>query len=424
MRLKGGWTNNKIDRAWPDRTWADWSEFSMTTPYSTRNQQRSLAGMILVCALVLAAGVWLAPDRTWSNLLVAAFYLLTLGLGGAVFVALTYVTGAGWHVAFRRIPETLAKTLPLAGGAMILVLFARASAYGWSHGEGDAGTFWFKEIWLTPAFWLIRAVIYIVAWSFLSRLLVTRSQQQDETGDATLTRGNVRLSALFLAVYAVTFSLASIDWIMALDPLWFSTMWGVYNFSGMIQAALAAVIILGLVMRAPGGPLQGIFRDEHLHDLGKLLIGFSCFWMYIWFSQYMLIWYSNIPEETSYFIHRIHGSWGPVVVLSIILNWIVPFFVLLPMRAKRSAGVMMKVAGVVLIGRWVDLYLMVFPSVGATGASETKLFEAPVFGLWEVAGIGCLAAVTGLLVIRCFAATNPVPKQDPYLSESLHYHAG
>ena len=171
------------------------------------------------------------------------------------------------------------------------------------------GPFWFKELWLTPAFWIGRAAAYLVLWVALARWLVSFSQRRDRTPQPH-TSGEVGVSALFLALYAVTFSLACIDWIMALEPLWFSTIWGVYNFAGMIQATLAAMIILGLWLRAPAKPLAGVLNDEHLHDLAKLLLGFSCFWMYIWFSQYMLIWYSNIPEETSYFITRTHGPWG------------------------------------------------------------------------------------------------------------------
>ena len=387
----------------------------MTTTDSGRSDSRLLAHVALVGALVLACGAAFAPLRTWSNLLVGTYFLLTIALGGALFVALTHVCGAGWHVAFRRVPEALAKILPIAGVAMFIVLGARMNAYGWHSGSADAGSFWFKQLWLTPAFWLARAAVYLVVWVFLSNRLIAHSRRQDESGDPTLIPVGTRLSALFLAVYAATFSLASIDWLMALEPLWFSTIWGVYNFAGMIQATLAAIIILGLFLRSPGGPLHGIFNDEHLHDLGKLLLGFSCFWMYIWFSQYMLIWYSNIPEETFYFIDRARGPWGPVVLLCIILNWVVPFFVLLPRPAKRSAGVMMKVAVVVLIGRWVDLYLMVFPST--VGSS-------PVFGVWEVAGIGCLLATGALLALRAFDAPSQAPNRNPYLSESLHYHAG
>jgi MFS family permease len=258
----------------------------MSLSFPQRDQNRRLLVLAIVGAVVLAFGVGFSPIQTWSNLLLVAFFLLTVGLGGAMFVALTYITGAGWHVAFRRVPEAMARILPLAGAAMLLVLAVRMKSYGWHHhGEGDAGTFWFKEYWLTTSFWFLRAIAYVVIWSLLASWLVARSRRQDQSGNVALTAGNVRLSALFLAVYAATFSLASVDWIMALEPMWFSTMWGVYNFAGMIQASLAVVIMLGLLLRSHDGPLHGIFNDEHLHDLGKLMLGFSCFWMYIWFSQ-------------------------------------------------------------------------------------------------------------------------------------------
>ncbi|MGY8770603.1 MAG: hypothetical protein ACKVH8_19485 [Pirellulales bacterium] len=402
---------------------------------STKEQRKPLVYLVAASALVLLCGVLFAPDhleiqlgenstwvlwdqlrlRIWSNLFVVAFFLLSIALGGTLFIALTYISGAGWHVAFRRIPESLSKMLPIAGAFMLLMLGLRFQEFGWHHdGHGGAGPFGFKELWLTPWFWVARSVGYVVIWSLLAKLLVNRSLKQDESGDPKLSDSNVRLSALFLAVYAVTFSLACVDWIMAIDPLWFSTMWGVYNFSGMIQATLALIIILGLLLRGQGRPLHGVFNDDHLHDLGRLMVGFSCFWIYIWFSQYMLIWYSNIPEETSYFIIRTHGAWGPVVVVSILLNWVIPFFVLLPQPAKRNTGIMMKVAIVVLIGRWVDLYVMVFPST---------LVSKPVFGIWEIASIGCLIGVGTLLILRCFDAKNPVPTNDPYLQESLHYQA-
>ncbi len=387
----------------------------MTTEYNLpREQKRLLSGMAIGGAVVLLLGAAFTPIHVWSNLLVVVFYLLTLALGGALFIALTYISGAAWPVAFRRIPEAMAGLLPIAGVAMVAVLLIRMNAYGWHyHGTGDPGTMWFKEIWLTPTFWILRAAAYIAIWVILATLLITQSRKQDATGDTAITVRNVRLSALFLVVYPITFSLASIDWIMALEPLWFSTMWGVYNFAGMIQATLATIVLLGLVLRKPGRPLHGVFTDEHLHDLGKLLIGFSCFWMYIWFSQYMLIWYTNIPEETSYFMARTHGPWGPVVVVAIALNWIIPFLALLPRPAKRSGRIMVRVAIIVLIGRWVDLYVMVVPST---------VSDMRVFGVWEVAAICLGIGVAGLAIFRSFASAAPVPSRDPYLSESMHYH--
>ncbi|MCG8449723.1 MAG: hypothetical protein MI725_09110 [Pirellulales bacterium] len=377
---------------------------------TTRRQCFHLA---IVGALLLAVGVLFSPERIWSNLLVTSFYLVTLGLGGALFIALTYVSNASWNVGFRRIPEAMAVLLSPASLGLLAVLTLRREQYAWHpHGEGAAGTFWFKELWVSPTFWMIRAVIYVVLWILFSRALVAVSRRQDRSGSVGLTIMNKRLSGVFLVVYAVTFSLASCDWLMLLEPMWFSTVWGVYNFAGMVQATLAAMIVLAIMLRNRG-PLQVVFTDDHLHDLGKLLLGFSCFWMYIWFSQYMLIWYTNIPEETSYFILRTHGPWGPLMVVNIVLNWIVPFFILLPRPCKRSESVMMKVAVVVLIGRWVDLYVMVFPvTIGAT----------PVFGPWELAGACLLVGAFGWLFFRSFIKANPVPKGDPLLNESLHYH--
>lgn len=369
--------------------------------------------MGIVCALVLLCGLAFSPDRVWANLLLISFYAVTLALGGMLFIALTYVCGAAWNVGFRRVPEAMAGTLPVVGIALLAVLAFRMNEYGW-HPHGEVGTFWFKEMWSNPVFWMIRAVVIIVLWIGLSWLIVTISQRQDHSGDSRLNVLNRRISALFLVVFAATFTIASCDWIMLLEPLWFSTIWGVYNFAGMIQATLAVMVILALSLRA--GPLKNRFTDEHLHDLGKLLLGFSCFWMYIWFSQYMLIWYTNIPEETAYYLPRTHGAWGPVMAVNIVLNWVIPFFVLLPRPCKRSSRVMIKIAAVVLIGRWVDLYLMIFP------AFPDSFGKVPGFGLWEIAAVGFLAGSFGWLFYRRFFAVAPVPRRDPLLADSLHYH--
>jgi hypothetical protein len=372
---------------------------------------RKLSTTALATAAILGITAIIAPDRAWANLLLAALFLVTLGLGGALFIALTNVCGAGWSVAFRRVPEALTGLLPLGGALLLVAVLAHLRQYAWHHhGDGDAGTFWFKELWLEPKFFAARAVSFVMLWIAFSRVLVNQSRRQDTMADAS---ASVVTSILFLAMFAITISLAGVDWIMALEPMWFSTMWGVYQFSGLILSTLAAMIIACILLRRYG-PLAGVFRDDHLHDLSKLLLGFSCFWMYIWFSQYMLIWYSNLPEETSYFVTRTHGSWGPIVVASIVLNWVIPFFVLLPRPCKRNEGIMLKISIVVLLGRWVDLYVMRFPPT--TG-------NTPVFGIPEVATIIGLCCLIPLLFMRSFAAAEPVPRNDPWLAESLHYHA-
>ncbi len=373
---------------------------------------RKLITAVVVSVVILAATAVISPMRAWANLLLASYYLITLGLGGALFIALTTVTGAGWNTAFRRVPEAMTGLLPVAGIALLAAIAIRLPEYGWHvHGGHDPGTFWFKEFWLTPKFLMTRAVIYVLLWIIFAKLLVGQSRRQDVRGGAQRPISPI-VSVLFIFVFGVTITLAGIDWIMSLEPLWFSTMWGVYQFAGLMMGILSSIIIACILLRRIG-ILEGIFRDDHLHDLGKLLMGFGCFWMYIWFSQFMLIWYSNIPEETSYFILRTNSAWGPIVVIAILLNWVVPFFTLLPRPCKRSESVMLKVAVIVLIGRWVDLYMMIFPPV--TG-------EVPVFGLPEIASFIVVVSLAGLLFVRAFAASDPVPQNDPYLQESLHYH--
>jgi hypothetical protein len=352
-----------------------------------------------------------APDRAWSSLLIATYFALTLALGGLVLMAFEYITGAGWSVAFRRIPEALAATLPLFGIALLAIVALRSDIYTWHPPHGsEAGTFWFKELWLSPKFLLGRGAGYVVVWSLLALAMISTSRGQDKTGAISLTHRNRRLAAVALVVFAPTFSLASCDWFMSLEPMWFSTIWGVYHFSGLAMSTLAVVVLLAIHLRRTG-PLRGVFTDDHLHDLGRLLFGFSCFWMYMWFSQYMLIWYSNIPEETGYFAMRMRGAWGPLMFANIAVNWLVPFLVLLPRPSKRSSVIMARIAVLVLIGRWLDLYLMVYPST---------LGGVPLWGLWEAASITLLFSVVWLLVFRALSRTSLVPVRDPFLPESLH----
>ena len=278
---------------------------------------------------------------------------------------------------------------------------------------GDAGTFWFKELWLEPKFFAARAVAFVMLWSVFSRILVNHSRRQDLDRSEAATSASGLISILFLAMFAVSISLAGVDWIMALEPMWFSTMWGVYQFSGLILGTLAAMIVACILLRRHG-PLAGVFHEDHLHDLSKLLLGFSCFWMYIWFSQYMLIWYSNIPEETSYFIRRTHGPWGPIVLASIVLNWVIPFFVAAasPVQAQRKCDAENRGRGAVgTLGRFVHHDLSTRDRKHSClrhsrgGHNHWSLLPVP------------------LLFIRSFAAAASVPQNDPWLADSLHYHA-
>ncbi|MCP5115549.1 MAG: hypothetical protein GY953_32380, partial [bacterium] len=297
---------------------------------------RLLKWMALAGAVTLVAGSLLAPERTWANLLLASFYLLGLGLAGVVFVALQYVTGAEWSVAFRRVPEAMAGTLPYAAGIFLLVLMVSPWLYPWFHGlhgEPDP-SMWFKELWLSPVFFIVRALVYLAVWLGFAHAIVRTSRRQDDDGKPGHTVRNIRLSAGFLVAFALTFWLATFDWIMSLEPHWYSTVFAVYHFAGLVLSGLAMITIVAVWLQRLG-TLRGILTVEHLHDLGKLLFAFSCFWMYIWFCQYMLIWYGNIPEETVYYVQREHGAWHVLSIANPIVNWLIPFLILLPRPAKR-----------------------------------------------------------------------------------------
>ncbi len=370
---------------------------------------RALTTLAVVGGILFGIGLGIAPKQAWASLLTASFLILSLGLSGLFFIAVSYLSGAGWNTAIRRIPEAMAVLVPAGAIGVGLVLVLCPSLYSWTSGHDFVG---FKGFWLDYKFLLGRAALYVAIWLLFAAFILRNSRAQDRDGDMRHTRNNAALSAFFIVFFALSFWLASTDWIMTLEPLWYSTIFGVYNFSGLFSSGIACMILLFLWLQRRS-PLGSFINEEHLHDLGKLLLGFSTFWAYIWFSQYMLIWYANIPEETFYYVERLDGAWGTLFVANLILNWVVPFLALLPRASKRSAGVMTKVAVVVLVGRWLDLYLMVYPSV---------VEGRPVMGLSEIGVLLASVALVGLLVSRALGKVALLPVRDPYLHESLHYH--
>jgi hypothetical protein len=369
-------------------------------------------GLLIGVGALVGAAVF-SPPRFWANLLLASFLLVGLGLAGTFFVALQYMCSASWSVAFRRVPEALSSLLPAGGAGLLAILFLHPGLYPWAHPAlpGEEALNRFKAVWLSLPFFWARSLFYLALWFVLGRAIRRNSRQQDQYPGAQYTRANIRYSAAYLVAFGLTFWIASMDWIMSLEPYWSTTMFGVYNFAGLFLSGLAAIILVVIYLKQTTS-LRDFVNEEHLHDLGKLLFAFSTFWMYIWFSQYMLIWYADIPEETTYYILRQHGFWAPIFLLNIFLNWIIPFVVLMPVSSKRNPSALAKVAIVVLAGRWVDLYLMIFP----------PLVGQPAFGLWEIGAIVGVAAAAWFVIQRSVHEASLVPLNDPRLEESLHYH--
>ena len=371
---------------------------------------RWLWGLAIGGGVALALGFVISPHSAIVSLLCAGYTLLCAGLAGLFFVTSQYASGASWAVAFRRVPEAMCAALPAGALLVGAALLTGPELYPWVHDQAHLAGF--KAMWLDFPFFLGRAAVYLLLWWVFARKIVSLSRAQDLNPDPNLSQRNTRLSVIFLVVFAITFWLASFDWIMSLEPHWYSTIFGIYNFAGMYSSGIAIIILLVVWMRH-AGPLRDFVTDEHFHDLGKLLFGFSCFWMYIWFSQYMLIWYADISEETIYYVRLQHQYWLPLFILNVILNWVFPFVALLNKRIKRTGHLLARVAAVVLVGRWLDVYLMVQPAAGA---------ENPSIGIWDIGGVVAVSALFVLLFVHGMRQAPPVPAGDPRLAESLHYH--
>jgi hypothetical protein len=368
----------------------------------------SLRILAIAGAAALLCGLAWQPTLTWASLLIAGYLLTGFGLAGIVFVAIQYASGAGWSTAFRRVPEAMTMILPAGAALLALVWICQPSMYPWTSHTPHPG---FQQFWLRWPFFLVRAVLYIAAWIGFSTAIVRASRRQDDDRSVNHTRRNVRLSIIFLIVFAVTFWLASFDWVMSLEPNWASTIFGVYNFAGMFSGGLALMILFVLWQRR-SGPLRDFVNEEHLHDLGKLLFAFCTFWMYIWFSQYMLVWYADIGEETAYYIARLRNAWAPLFLLNMTLNWAAPFAALLPRGTKRSPRALGRVAALVVAGRVLDVYILIAPPlIGAR----------PAVGVGTIGALAAAAAIAVLTFCRGLREAAPVPVNDPYLEESLHY---
>ncbi len=382
-------------------------KFTYQPPQALERMLLALAG---IGVLAWVAGLVIAPERAWASLLMVSFWLAATGLAGSFFVGLQYACGAGWAVAFRRVPEAMTAALPVGAAGLFLVFLVHPDLYPWMVHPGESTGF--HAFWLSRPFFLVRAVAYFAIWLAFSAVLIRNSRRQDEDGDLLHTRRNIRASVVYMFVFALTFWLASVDWIMSLEPEWTSTIFGIYSFSGMFVAGLATIILLVLWLKR-SEPLRDFVNDEHLHDLGKLLFAFSTFWMYIFFSQYMLIWYANITEESVYYILRQQGVLGVLFVANVVLNWGVPFLILLSSAAKRTPAVLASMAVLVLVGRWLDLYLMVMPPV-MQGKVALPWLE---FGMM----LGVMALFV-LAFLAWFRRVPQTPLRDPLLAQSLGYH--
>jgi hypothetical protein len=377
---------------------------------------RAMLGLLIaIGATTFLVGLNADPTRAYAAFLLGYVYFLFVALSGTFFTAVHYLAGSTWSVVVRRVAESFTSYLPVALVLFFVLLLGVPHLYVWSsptviHGAEAAQIS--KGGWLSAPFFTARLVAILVGWILFSWVLVRNSTRQDVTGDPALSRANMKAAPMFVVFFAITVTIVGFDLLMSLEPLWYSTMFGVYCFAGLWQSGLAVLAITVVLLRRQGA-LSGIVTRFHYHDLGKYLFAFSVFWMYIAFSQYMLIWYANLPEETEYMIPRTFTAWGKVGVLLMVLKFGVPFFGLLHQKVKESGTGLIAIASVILVGQWIDLYWTILPAF-----SPGRV----VLGWTEIGVTLGFLGLFGWMVLG-FLGRHPVaPHGDPFYDSSVRFH--
>ena len=370
-----------------------------------------VAGLALSIVIAFVAG----PPVFFRSFAVNFAYFLSLALGALFFVLIQHVTRAGWSVVVRRLAEIVAGTMPWFAVASIGVLIGMNSLYPWvtpeAHGEDLAQVIAPKSVYLNPTFFIARFVLYFLVLIGLAKYLLSRSIAQDESGDPQLTLDLERFSAPGIVLYGVVTTFLAFDLMMSRSPMWYSTIYGVYYFAGAVVGFMALLILICFWLQQ-SGRLANVISTEHYHDMGKLLFAFTIFWAYIAFSQYMLIWYGNIPEETAWYHARQTGGWGSVGLFLVFGHFLAPFLLLMSRVPKRRALLIAIGACWMLVAHWFDVFYLLAPEPGQARV-PLHLLDGTLF----VAFAGFfVAAVTGPL-----GRYSLIPTRDPRLAESVAF---
>ncbi len=375
--------------------------------------RNSLAFAALTGWIALAAGFALNRDQFHFSYLVAFAFCVSITLGALFYVQVQHLTGSAWSVTVRRLMETLMRTIPVALVLFVPIALGIHSVYEWSHASAASDPILVqKAAFLNSTGFIVRGFIVIALWSFWALKLYSLSRKQDESRSLSLTNSSEKWSAPGVLILFLSASLASFDWIMSLDPHWWSTMFGLYFLAGGAVAFMALLIAICLALRSAGYLTEAI-NDEHYHDLGKWLFALTVFWAYIAFSQYMLIWYGNLPEEGIWYHRRMAGSWSAFMPLLIGGHFIVPFFTLMPRSSKRNLKLLGFFSGWMLFMHYCDLYWQIMPVLHKSGVA---------FHWLDLAALVALTSTFGLVFWSGLRERPLVPIGDPRLDQCLGFH--
>ncbi|OIQ41758.1 MAG: quinol:cytochrome C oxidoreductase [Bacteroidetes bacterium MedPE-SWsnd-G1] len=363
-------------------------------------------------------------NRPWSAVYVGIFFFMMIALGVLAFYAIQHVAQAGWSIVLFRVMEGITAYLPI--GAVILFAFLVLSSLHMNHVfawmdpalvDPDSPTFdhllYDKKGYLNVPFFLIRSAIYIAGWLWYRHYTKKQSLKLDAAaeGDLTHYKKTFKASAIFLVFFLVSESMMSWDWLMSIDHHWFSTLYGWYVFAGMFVCGITTIAMITIYLKSKG--LLEYVNDSHIHDLAKFMFGFSVFWTYLWFSQFMLIWYADIPEEVTYYVQRFEEVKVPFLTM-VAMNFAFPVLLLMNSDYKRLPWFVVMGGIVILLGHYIDVYLLITP--GSVGA-QWKFLSVEV--------IGSMLFFLGLFIFVVFTALSKSPlkvKGNPFMKESENYH--
>ncbi len=355
-------------------------------------------------------------NRPWSALYVAAFFFFMISLGTLAFYAIQRAAQAGWSPLLFRVMEGITSYI-VPGGIIVFVILLLSTLH-WNHlftwMDADVvahdALLQGKKGYLNPTFFLVRAAIFLGGWIAYRQYSRKLSLEQDKATDDSKFKLNFRISAAFLVFYLITESIMSWDWIMSVDPHWFSTLFGWYVFASMFVSGITTIALITIYLKSKG--LLPEVNNSHIHDLAKFMFGISIFWTYLWFSQFMLIWYANIPEEVTYFVTRIEDYKLPFFGM-LVLNFIFPLLVLMNSDYKRVNWFVVMAGIVILFGHYMDVFNMIMP---ATVGDQWYL------GIPEIGGILFFAGLFIYWVFNALSKEPLTPKRNPFIEESKHFH--
>ena len=367
-------------------------------------------------------------ERLYASIWVNNVFFSGIAIIGVFFFAIQFAAQAGWSAPILRVMLSLGSWLPIAGVLMLATFFvANHDLFHWTHsylfdkndpqydkiidGKG-AFFFWPMEKGTFPVFYIARMVIFFGFWVFFFNKFKQISEQEDQLGGSNHWYKMRSWSAFFLIFFAVSSSISAWDWVMSIDTHWFSTLFGWYVFASWFVSGLSVITLIVLFLKGKG--YLEMVNENHVHDLGKFVFGFSIFWTYLWFSQFLLIYYANIPEETVYFVERLESDiYGPFVFVNLGLNFFLPFLVLMTRDAKRHGVFLKLVCSILLVGHWIDFTLMVQPgTLGHNGG----------IGFMELGMLLVYGSSFAFVVLGALAKRNLIAKNHPMLEESYNHH--